>query len=57
MFVVTVIWVPLYTHYALRRTYGGSNGITMLKEMGIGALYTAAYVPSVVTLAVWIGGR
>ena len=55
VFVVTLVWVPLYTHFALRRTYGGSNGMTALKELGIGALYTAAYVPAVVTLAVWIG--
>jgi hypothetical protein len=57
VFVVTLIWVPLYTHFALRRTYGGSNGMTMLKELGIGALYTAAYVPAVVSLAVLIGRK
>jgi hypothetical protein len=55
VFVVTLVWVPLYTHFALRRTYGGSNAKTALKELGIGALYTAAYVPAVVALAVFIG--
>ncbi|HEV8445893.1 MAG TPA: DUF3667 domain-containing protein [Gemmatimonadaceae bacterium] len=55
--ILQFIWAPLYAHFSLRRVYGGSNGSTLLKELGIGALYAAVYVPSVVSLAVWIGGR
>lgn len=55
--VATIIWAPLYAHFALRRTYGGSNGATLLRELGIGALYAAVYIPSVVSLAVWVGRK
>jgi Protein of unknown function (DUF3667) len=54
---VAFIWTPLYGHFALRRVYGGSNGSTMLKELGIGLLYAAVYLPSVVSLAVWVGSK
>ncbi len=53
--IVTFLWAPLYAHYSLRRVYGESNGKTLLKELGIGALYAAVYIPSVVALALWVG--
>jgi Protein of unknown function (DUF3667) len=53
--VGALVWAPLYTHFALLRAYGGSNSSTALKELGIGALYAAAYLPAVVILALWIG--
>jgi hypothetical protein len=52
---LTLIWTPLYAHFALRRVYGGTNGSTVVKELGIGLLYAAVYIPSVVSLAVWVG--
>ena len=55
--IVTFVWVPLYAHFALRRVYGGSNGSTVMKELGIGLLYAAVYLPAVVSLAVWVGNR
>jgi hypothetical protein len=55
--VVTFVWAPLHAHFALRRVYGGSNGATLLKELGIGALYAAVYLPAVVSLAVWVGRK
>ena len=55
--IATFLWAPLYAHFSLRRVYGGSNGRTLLKELGIGALYAAVYIPSVVALAVWVGAR
>ncbi len=51
--IVTLIWAPLYAHFALRRVYGGENGNTVLKECGIGALYALVYFPAVVLLAMW----
>jgi uncharacterized protein DUF3667 len=54
---VAFIWTPLYAHFALRRVYGGSNGANVLKELAIGLLYAAVYIPSVVSLAVWVGRR
>jgi len=53
--IVTFVWAPLYAHFALRRVYGGSNGSTVVKELGIGILYAAVYFPAVVSLAVWVG--
>ena len=53
--LVTFFWAPLYAHFSLRRVYGGSNGSTLLKELGIGALYGAVYTPAVVALAMWVG--
>lgn len=55
--IVTFVWTPLYAHFALRRVYGGSNASTVLKELGIGILYAALYLPAVVSLAVWVGNR
>ncbi len=52
---VAFIWMPLYAHLALKRVYGGPNGATALKELGIGALYALVYVPAVVMLALWVG--
>jgi hypothetical protein len=54
---VAFLWTPLYAHLALRRVYGGSNGSTVLKELGIGLLYAAVYLPAVVSLAVWVGTK
>jgi Protein of unknown function (DUF3667) len=53
--IVTFLWAPLYAHFSLRRVYRGSTAATLLKELGIGALYAAVYIPSVVALAVWVG--
>ncbi len=55
--IVSVVWTPLYAHFALRRVYGGSNGSTILKELGIGLLYGAVYFPAMVSLAVWVGNK
>jgi hypothetical protein len=55
--VVLVLWLPFYTHRSLRRVYGGSFGATMIKEVGIGALYFAATIPALVLLAMWVAWR
>ncbi|HEY3113447.1 MAG TPA: DUF3667 domain-containing protein [Gemmatimonadaceae bacterium] len=37
--LIALVWIPVYTTFAFRRVYGGSMGITIAKELGIGAIY------------------
>jgi hypothetical protein len=55
--VLALLWLPIYGHLALRRVYGGSQTQTLLKELGIGALYAAASVPTLMLLALWVASR
>jgi Protein of unknown function (DUF3667) len=55
--IVALLWVPIYAHLSLRRVYGGSRGATLLKELGIGALYGAASVPAMVAAVAWAASR
>ena len=55
--VLMVLWIPIYGHLALRRVYGGSHARTLVKELGIGALYTAASIPALMILAMWVASR
>ena len=55
--VVVMLWVPVYAHRSLRRVYGGSWGSTVVKELGIGAIYCVASVPALVGLAFWVALR
>jgi hypothetical protein len=55
--VVVLLWVPIYSHLSLRRVYGGSQGSTLLKELGIGALYAAVSVPAMVLATLWAALR
>src|SRR5262249_5025594 len=48
-----MLWIPIYTHLSLRRVYGGTQGSTMLKELGIGALYVVASIPALIGLVMW----
>jgi hypothetical protein len=41
-----LIWLPVYYVIAARRVYGGSVGMTLLKAVGISALYSAAIIPA-----------
>lgn len=52
-----LVWLPVYAHLAFRRVYGGSAGQTLLKEVGIGALYVAASIPAIVVLALWVASH
>ncbi|MGH7617222.1 MAG: DUF3667 domain-containing protein [Gemmatimonadaceae bacterium] len=54
---VTLLWLPIYGHLALRRVYSGSQVSTLLKELGIGALYAAVSIPAVMLLAIWVASR
>jgi hypothetical protein len=55
--IVVLLWVPIYGHLSLRRVYGGSQGSTLLKELGIGALYAVAGVPAMIAATVWAASR
>ena len=51
---LSLIWIPAYTHLALRRVYGGTHLVLAFKELGISALYAVASVPVIGALAVWV---
>jgi hypothetical protein len=55
--VVAMLWIPVYTHFALVRVYGGGQWSTFVKEIGISALYALASVPMIVLLAMWVAWR
>ena len=52
-----LLWVPLYWHLAIKNVYGGSHGMTILKELAISVLYLAATLPVLVVVAVWVASR
>jgi hypothetical protein len=45
-----MIWIPVYYLLAVRRVYGGSFGMNLLKAIGIGTLYCIAVVPAMFAL-------
>lgn len=52
-----LLWLPIYGHLALRSVYGGTQKQTLLKELGIGALYAVASVPMWLALALWVSSH
>jgi hypothetical protein len=55
--IAALLWLPIYGHLSLRRVYGGSQGTTLLKELGIGALYALVSVPTMVLATLWAAWR
>jgi hypothetical protein len=55
--IVVLGWIPIYTHLAFRRVYAESPLSTIVKEIGIGALYVAASIPAIVILAIWVASH
>jgi hypothetical protein len=55
--VAASLWIPIYTHLALVRVYGGSQTATVLKELGISALYALASLPMILMLGMWVAWR
>ena len=55
--ILVLFWMPVYTHLSFRRVYQNSTAKTIAKEIGIAALYTAAALPAVVILAIWVAAR
>jgi hypothetical protein len=52
--VVTLIWIPIYATLAFRRVYGGSLGMTLIKEVAIGAIYAATAVVAFIIMIYWV---
>lgn len=52
--IAVLLWVPAYTHLALRRVYGGSFSATLLKELAMSVLYSVASIPVLLALAIWV---
>jgi hypothetical protein len=51
---IAVCWIPIYTTLAFRRVYGGSLVQTLVKEVGIGALYAITAAAGFVVLIYWV---
>jgi hypothetical protein len=51
--VVALLWIVVYAHFAFRRVYGNSHLVTLVKELGIAALYIAAAIPAIIGVALW----
>jgi hypothetical protein len=51
--MLALLWIPIYSTIALRRTYGGSIARTLAKETGIGLIYAFAGVVGFMT-TVWL---
>ena len=49
-----VVWIPIYATFAFRRVYGGSFGRTLLKEAGIGVIYSLAAGVALVAMIFWV---
>ena len=49
--IVALVWIPIYATKAFKRAYGGSLGMTLVKELAIATLYcTASTIALLVTL-------
>jgi hypothetical protein len=55
--VVTLIWIPIYATLAFRRVYGDSLGMTLIKEVAIGAIYAATAVVAFIIMIYWVSIR
>jgi hypothetical protein len=51
---IALIWIPIYATLAFRRVYGGSVVRTLMKEVGIGAIYTVTAVVAFVVMLYWV---
>jgi hypothetical protein len=52
--LIAVIWVPVYATLAFRRVYGGSLVRTLMKELGIGAIYALATAAGFIVMIYWV---
>jgi hypothetical protein len=52
--MVALLWIPIYATLAFRRVYGGSLGVTLMKEVGIGAIYAVTAVVAFVLMISWV---
>ena len=52
--LIAVCWIPIYATLAFRRVYGGSIGRTLIKEVGIAALYAVVTGLAFVVMIYWV---
>ena len=52
--LVASIWIPVYATVAFRRVYGGSLGRTLMKEVGIFAIYAVTAAAAFVVMIYWV---
>lgn len=52
--LIAVCWIPIYATIAFRRVYGGSLARTLVKEVGIGALYAVTAAVGFVITIYWV---
>lgn len=52
--IAAVVWIPIYATLAFRRVYGGSFGRTVMKEVGIAAIYSLAAGVALVVMIYWV---
>jgi hypothetical protein len=52
--LVALIWIPIYATLAFRRVYGGSLVRTLMKELGIGAIYAVAAAAGFTVMIYWV---
>ena len=51
--LAVLIGIPVYVHIAFKRVYGETHILTMVKETGVGLLYTMASIPAIFIAALW----
>ena len=52
--IVAVIWIPIYATLSFRRVYGGSLIRTVVKELGIAAIYFVTWIAGFVLTLYWV---
>ena len=52
--IAAVVWIPIYATLAFRRVYGGSFARTLMKEVGIGALYSLVAGVALAVMIYWV---
>jgi hypothetical protein len=52
--VVAVIWIPIYATLSFRRVYGGSVARTLVKELGIFAIYAVTAAAAMIVTIYWV---
>lgn len=52
--IIVLATIPVYATVAFRRVYGGSLVRTLLKEVGIAAIYGVTWLAALIGLAYWV---
>ena len=52
--VAVLIWIPVYATVAFMRVYGGSLASTLIRELGVAALYSVTAVAALILTLYWV---